>query len=269
MAPTGLEAQATLRMEMGGSDVGDAYAAANRTRNDELLRCSGHSSTVDATPGSESVTYAPISDPASLESGSFIFYGDGKKWPVAGVYSDFSFEIDVSGSSFAVAEFAIRGIGTLPTDIAVPTITYPTALAPRAQNISFSINAFTTGVIRRVAFSKNLGLLSRGDLNATDGFAGAAVGRRGPELVIEMEKTALSGFNPYTLWDAATQMVISFTVGLSGGPGQFERFTFNMPQAQIVNVEEGEEEPVALWTLTCRVPVSAGGLDDDYTLVYD
>ena len=84
-----------------------------------------------------------------------------------------------------------------------------------------------------------------------------------------MEKTALSGFNPYTLWDAATQMVISFTVGLSGGPGQFERFTFNMPQAQIVNVEEGEEEPVALWTLTCRVPVSAGGLDDDYTLVYD
>ena len=59
------------------------------------------------------------------------------------------------------------------------------------------------------------------------------------------------------------QYVIGVTLGESA-----TAFPYKLAaQAQIINVEEGEDEPVSLWTITLKCPVSAGGQDDDYELV--
>lgn len=244
----------------------------------QMLQSAGMQATGDFTGGSEKYTYAPESGPTGYSSITVEAYINGEKHPGRGCYSTFTITGDgVAAPSWA---FELSGIGTLPTDAAVPTITsYPAAanLPPKAQNISLSIGSgtpFTGGVVRSFTFTLNRELSSRLDANSTDGHAGFTPGPRDPQLEIVIEQVARATSTPYytattidpdILQSLKTQLAVSFTVGST----QYERWTLTLPQAQIVEVEDGEDGATALWTITFSAKVSAGSADDDFNIVFD
>src|SRR5690606_14611283 len=74
--PSGRFGDVTFSIE--GRGRGSAYGASALPEVNALLRASGHSATVVATPGSETVTYAPVSDKANFASAVLGGYARGQ-----------------------------------------------------------------------------------------------------------------------------------------------------------------------------------------------
>lgn len=256
--PSGRFGELTAKIE--GRGRGSAYSGSNFPPDiHTLMRISGHSATVDTTLNAEKVTYRPVSDRASFASGVFEGYARGQKYPITGAYADFTFMID--GPSFLMFEFALQGLIGIPTDVAVPAISYPGAEPPKAENIGLTIGAWSP-VVRKVGFKANRGRSARADVNGA-GHQGFSLGRRNPELEITVEAVPLSVFDPYTARDSATSYAVTLTVG----GVQYNKIQFTAAQAQIANVADEEDEDTALWTLTMPCAQSSPIANDDYELV--
>lgn len=254
---SGRFAEGPLRVEFRGR--GAAYGPAALPEINALMRLSGHSATVDATPAAEKVTYAPVS--SGFASGVLEGYARGQKYALTGVYGDFSFSID--GAGFLVFEFPISGLIGLPTDVGVPAITYLGTTPPKAESIGLSIGAWNP-VVRSVSFTANRRRSPRADVNSP-GHKGWSLGGREPQLEITVEEAPLATFDPYAARENGTEYAVDLTVGSV----QYNRAKFNAGQCQIVNVTEGEDEETALWTLTLACNPSSPIANDDYELVVD
>jgi hypothetical protein len=186
-------------------------------------------------------------------------YSRGQKWPVTGVYADMGFEID--GPGLMIFEFPFMGLVSIPTDVAVPSITYNATQPPKAESVALAIGAWATPVVRKVGFKANRKASPRANIN-NPGHAGFSPGHRDPQLTITVEAAALATFDPYTLRDNATPQLVTFTVGAT----QYNKIKFTAAQAQIIEVAEERDEDTALWTLTFTCPPSNNVLNDDYSL---
>lgn len=258
-APSGRFGDVTIMNEARG--LGAAYGAAALPEANVLLRASGHSATVDATPGSESVTYRPISDHTAYASAVIEAYARGEKYPLTGVYGDFNFSMD--GPGFLMLEFPISGLMGLPTDVAVPVITYPTVKPPKADSITLAIGAWNP-VVQSLRFRANRRRSPRHRLNA-GGHRGFSMGGRAPELEVVVEQPALATFDAYAARDQATEYAIALQVGAT----QFNRMKFNAAVGQIVNIDPTDDDETPLWTLTIALSPSSPTADDDYEFVFD
>lgn len=243
----------------------------------DMLQIAGMQATGDFTASAEKYTYAPESGPTGYSSGTVEAYVNGEKHPGRGCYATFTITGD--GVAAPTWAFEISGIGTVPTDAAVPSITYPAAtnLPPKAQNITLSIGTgtpFTGAVVRSFTFTLNRELSSRLDANSTDGHAGFTPGSRDPTLEIVMEQvTRATGTPWYTATtidpDKLRELKTSLDVSLTVGDTQYERWNLQLPTAQITEVQDGEDGSTATWTITFGARVSAGGADDDFNIVFD
>ena len=261
-APSGGEGQFTARVEARGSNA--AYSSSEVPMDlHVLMRISGHSATVDTTPSSEKYTYDPVS--SGFTSAAFESYARGEKYVMDSAYSDFGFTVEAPG--FAIFEFGVRGVvapGADITDVTLPSITYDTFQPPNAESASVSIGGFTTGKVRRLSFSKNLEISPRADMNTT-GHAGFTVGRRNPELEIQVEAEALATYNPYVDWDAGTAKAITFSVGAT----QYNKFDFTASKAILRNISLDADGPTALLNLTFGLYTSTPIANDDYSIVFN
>jgi hypothetical protein len=258
-AQSGRSGETTLKVE--GRGRGAAYSASILPEINALMRASGHGATVVTTGGSESVTYAPVSDRASFVSAVLEAYARGQKYPLTGVYADLSFSID--GPGFLMFEFALSGIVGIPTDVAVPTITYQSTIPPKADAITYTLGSWSP-IVKSLSFKANRKRSPRARLN-TPGHKGWSMGGRAPELEIVVEAVALSTFDPYTAREAGTSYASALVVGAT----QYNRFKHNAPVVQITNVEDDADEETALWKLTLALAPSSPTANDDYTAIFD
>jgi hypothetical protein len=168
---------------------------------------------------------------SSYASGGFDLYTRGEKHSTQGAFADLT--LTINGPQVPVWEFAIQALmPTLPTDVAVPSITYPFAAidAPKAVGILFTLGNLTAGVIRKLTLKLGRQINPRLDVNAGLAHQGFAPGRWTPTLEVEYEAPALVGspftgastIDPYQLYDTATQFACSFQIGTA----QYARVDF-------------------------------------------
>lgn len=258
-APSGRYGELEIKVEMRGHDT--AYSASEAPRDlDVLLRASGFQRTF-ATPDQEYDL-----ESSGFESCALRLFGEGQQYDLTGVYSDWRYDID--GPGFGVFTFNVGGVMVaLPSDAGLPgALAYlpSSLLPPKAESLALTLNSVSSFKVRKLALIGGRNIAQRPDLNASTAFAGYAAGRRDVMMEVTVEAEALSTFNPYSLADAATSFAASFTHGSAA----LNNMDFSAPQAQIVNVEVEHDDPVALWNLTLKCPVSGQTADDELKLTF-
>ena len=178
----------------------------------------------------------------------------------------------------------LLGIGTTPTDAALPTITggYPavTLLPPKAESIALTLGLFTAGVVRGFEFNWNREHdAQRANINGL-GHAGYTPGGHNPTMTVTLEQVALhtsspwstsSTLNPYALKDDGQLIVCSLAVGSV----QYNRWKIYSGasaaalQAQVVDVQEELDGPTRLWVVTLEFRPSSYTLLDSFTIEYN
>ncbi len=264
-APGGREASLQVVQEAIGG--GAAYSATVKPSVDAMLRAAGFISTLDATVSSEKYTYTTQATPSAMDSLTVWAYERGQLFKAVGCYAE-SMIVAVDGPGIPSWDFPIKGIGSvLPTDIALPAITYPAAsnLPPKFEDVSLSVNSITDLVLRSFNFDLGREVSQRADGNATTGHAGFQPGMRAPTLELVIEADALSNFNPYSLREGTTLIPITF----GWGTAQYKQLDFTFANCRITDVSEDEDGSSAIWTIQFQVSTSDYVTSDDIVIVFD
>lgn len=274
--PVGPQTEFEYKTRVKGS--GAAYSPTVLPKDVHVgFRISGHDAAIVTTPGVEKVTYTPTPGPTGFASGVADGYGRGHKHALTGIVADLVLEGSDEGP--VIATFSIRAKRTLPTDVAVPAITYATAVTPpNNNNVAFSLGSFTAARVRRWRFARNGTRLGpRTDRNAAGGHAGFGLSaRRRPEVQVVIEAPARATSSPFhtatqidpdKLQELATKL--AWSLGPIGGT-QYNRVKGSGPQAQVLRaVESTDAEGVVIWTMDLLITPTTFVANDDYSWVFD
>lgn len=270
--PTGRFADLTAKLVVAGA--GAAYSASIYPHIHVPLRIAGLDAVVVTTPGAEKWTYSPNNGaPAVMASGVFSVYGRGQLYGLTAAYADFTYTID--GPKPPVLEVAIKGLASLPTDVACPAITYlgGASLAPSAVNVAFTLGNFTSGIVRKLTLKWQRKLDPRLDINS-GGHGGFTPGGRAPTVEVQYETPALTGspytsalaVDPFSLFDTGASVAWSWAVG----GAQYYRHNVSGPSAQLIAPpEEAADGATAITKLQLQINPSALGANDDMSWVFN
>ncbi len=265
VAPSGKEGGFSGMWE--GTGAGVAYTAAILPVNHVLMEILGMEAAIDLTVSSEKVTYTPESE--GLDSATVRVHSAQEQTDLVGAYGE-SLSISAEGPVIPTWEARIRGIqDPIPVDLALPVIVYPTERLPaKAVNIGLSANAVTTLILRGFTFNYERELTPRADDNSTGvttAHKGFTPGGRTATLELIVEAIALATFDPYSLWDGSTEMVVSFGVGAT----QYNKWTFAANQSILTDVDKGDDGATATWILSFELATSGYSANDEFAIVYD
>lgn len=272
VAPAGRGVSYNAEHEMKGAAA--AYSASAFPSGHRLILASGFDGAVTTTGGSEKWDYTPTPKGTAPTSLSTELYGRETKYPVSGVYADF--RVEAEAGQIPLWTFAMKGIGGTIADAQIPAITYPTLTTepPRFVSASFTLGSFTTNaVVRSFSFALNRAVGLRKNGNNT-GHSGFSPGRRNPTLEVLIEATDLvgspyhtsAGLDPYLLFDNATEMDFSITIGAT----QYNRWKLIPGKVQLMApVQEEDDEGAALWRLQLQCNPTTANANDDVTIRFD
>lgn len=256
---------------------GAAYSASVLPSIHRLLKAAGLDATLDSSGGTEKYTYTPTAPGLGFTSLTAELYARGEKWPVVGLVSDLKF--DFANPAPPIWTFDTMSIfSALPTDAAVPSITYPLQAVnpPLAATIAFTLGNFTSAnaVVMSGGFAMQRQLFPRIALSSAAAHLGFIPGGRDPLLKVVLEATALTGgqagtaastFNPYDL----RELALALAVTLQFGTTQYNRYKLNLPQAQVIDVVPQNNGPIATVELTIKPYASTAAGNDDFNIVFD
>ena len=269
--PSGRFGSFTAKLEPRG--VGSAISSSNLPAFNALLRASGFDLTVDATPGSEKATYAPAGPASALASLVAEGYTRAQKWPLQAGYADFSASAD--GDTIPMFEFAIQALLGLPTDVALPAVTYTSQEAvdpPKSVGAGLLTLGNATGLILRkwgLKMGRQIG--GRVNQNTAAGHAGFTPGRHTPTLSLTVEATARAG-SPYTATstlepDLLYENATSLAWAIQWGATQYNKFKLYGPAAQIMAApKDANDGATALWELELALNASSVSGSDSVKL---
>jgi len=258
-APNGRFRQGVFRTLFRGR--GALYSAPNAPPAEfhRWMKAAGFDATFSATPTPQYL-YTPTPAGTTFTSLTHREFLQGSQYDQVGVIADWSFAAE--GLGVPIHEFNWRGlVTTLPTDQALPAITYPfgAILPPVSAAVAETIGAWTAATIKSVRYASNRSIDNpRIAQNLAGGHAGFVPGMMAPELTIVVERTARATYNAESVRDAATSAEVFVTYGTV----QYNRMRLRFPTAQLINVVPANEGPVATMELTFRAHPSAPGLND-------
>ena len=160
--------------------------------------------------------------------------------------------IDITGMTFnagGTVQCQARLVAdyTTPTDVALPTTLYQTHLPDIAQNMAFTFDAFSTGVVPNFSINFANQLTERRDVNSPNGFKGMRYTGRNPTGQVTIEQELVAAFPAYTRWENGTEMTWSAVLGSVP-----KRITFSSPSVQITSIAETDINGIAGWNLGLR-----------------
>jgi hypothetical protein len=183
---------------------------------------------VESTVGT-SITYE-FRD-TSHEYGTFYIYPDGLLLQCTDALVDIT-NIAVNAGGVATVSARMVSEYTTPTDVTLPTaVNYQSHLPPIAQNMAFTFDAFSTGVVPSFTVNFANQLSEQLDINSSGGFKGMRYTGRNPTGQVTMQQELVATFPAITRWENATEMTWSATMGSAGS-----RLTFSSPSVQITSV---------------------------------
>jgi hypothetical protein len=252
-APAGRNVSFDVVMEVKG--FGAAYSAANRPEADVLLRAGGRSATVDATGGSEKVTYLTLDD--AMETATVYCWTANKLFKLIGCTARMRFAAVVNQRAF----FTFTVQGKLATDPATTAFSAPTlnqTVPPVFNGAAANIGLWTTAVaeplvIRSVGFDDQASVTERPSAGATDGLIGWIINDRKPRLTMEVEQVTLATFDPYAASKQNSSGAIDTKPVFQFGSAQYNRMRFFGGRWALEAPGHGDVNNLSGWQL-------AGGL---------
>lgn len=261
VAPSSRFSKVPLVHEIHGG--GAAYSASVLPSLHMALRLAGMDPTLVA---STSYTYAPSPEATGYASGAVEVYRRGQRWTLNGVYGE-GFTIAAEAGRPALLTVPLIGrLPAIPDDIALPAVTYPTVLPPKAMAMAAAINSVPQARVRSFSLEHTRNIAPRlfdASAGAHGGFTPGA--EREFKLMLVVEALALATLNPYSLRDLQTTIPVTVTVGAT----TFNKMIISAAQAQIEEVVDGNEGPVATWEITCACKTSTPLLNDEVSILFN
>lgn len=241
--------------------AGSAYAFTSESNltvpeHDALIVCAGFTRTVDATPSSESVTYALSDDPQDGTYGTVTtqLQFDNKEYAgTAGVLAGLSLECEAGG--YPTLSGPLRALATAPAEQALESHTYDSTALPIWKGSSALTISGASGVVPlSVSIDWGLEVSERPNATATDAHGGWKTVAYRPVLTLRAETLALSSWNPYSDRAAST----SRTIDLVFGDTQYERFDIDIDAAYVLEVDHADVDGKRIWEVQylCATPSS-------------
>lgn len=239
---------------------GSAYSATVRPEIDVLLRACALGVTVVTTGGSETATYAPVSDNSTHESVTIYYYQDGTLHKLTGCRGNVSFSMEAGGR--VMAEFTMTGHSVAPTDVSLADPTYDTTVPPAFLGASFSVHSFAA-VIGALNFDLSNQLVMPPDANASDGFG-----------EIQITGRDINGsFDPEHELVATEDFIGNFRSGTEGvlqtgtiGSTQYNRFAISFPKTYYREVAPGDRDGIRTLDISFGAVEDSG--DDDISIAF-
>lgn len=237
---------------------GAAYSATVRPEIDPLLRACGLAATVDATPGSETVTYAPAS--TGLESCTVYYYQDGTLHKLTGCRGNVAYSMEAGGK--VMANFTMTGHYSAITDTALASPTYDTTEPPVFRGQSFTVGGYAA-VIGSLSFDMANKLAMPPSANAADGFGEIRVTGRDVNGSFDPEHTLVATNSWLAAFDAGTNLALA-TGNI--GATQYNRFSVSMPAIYYRSIGPGDRDGIRSLDVTFAAAEST--TDDEVTIVF-
>lgn len=230
-----------------------------------FLKAAGFDATFSATPTPRWI-YTPTAAGTSFTSLTLRQFAQQAIYEQTGVICNWSFAANDLG--VPIHDFAYAGLIGLPTDGALPAITYPSAglLPPVASAVVETIGSWTGATIRSTSMQTQRSINApRPAQNLAGGHAGFTPGGMGPQFTLVAERPTRVTFNPESIREAATSQLVSAQYGTV----QYNRWTVEYPTAQLVNVTPQNDGPVATMEIVAQAHPSAPGLNDFMRIIFD
>lgn len=238
--------------------TGIAYSASVLPELDALWRMCAHSSTVDTTVSSETVTYSKVS--SGFEYGTIYYYQDGMQNKLTDCLGNAVVDQSVDGGNKVT--FTITGKYTRGTDVALPTPTYDSVPLIQFLNASFTTLGYAAA-ITKLSFDPARVLAKPKSANSADGFAD-----------IEITDGNVTGsFDPLHTLVAVNDWYGQFENGTEGilttgdiGPSQYNKINITFPRIYYTSVSDSDRE--GIHALDVQFHALKTTADDEYSIVY-
>ena len=220
-----------------------------------LLKGCGFGETVVAVT---SVAYSPAS--SAHKSLTFYVYEDGLRYNITGARGTVTGSLQTAQVGKLTFNFTGHYAG--PTDVAIATPTYNSAVPPVVINAPFTIDSFAA-VIAKIEFDMGLELAKPDNIAATDGYGQIQLTGRAVTGSVDPEATLVAGYDWVTKWkSSAAYALTSGLIGATAG----NRYTLTMPAVVYTELGAGDREGILTRELAFMATESAG--DDELTLTF-
>ena len=220
-----------------------------------LLKGCGFGETVVA---STSVAYAPAS--SAHKSLTFYVYEDGLRYNVTGARG--SVTASLQTAQVGKLSFTFTGHLAGPTDVALATPTYNSAVPPVVINAPFSIDSYSA-VISKIDFDMGLEVAKPDNIAATDGYGEIRITGRAVTGTIDPEAVLVAAYDWVTKWkSSASYALTSGLIGATAG----NRYTLTMPAVVYSEIGTGDREGILTREVGFQATESAG--DDEVSILF-
>ena len=241
---------------------GSAYAAVGEVDVAETLRACGCKETLDATPSTESLIYAPR-EPGGLESfTAYILRENASTIKAVGVFGNATL-VTLAGQPWMLQVSLVGGL-VAPSDITLVTKAFSkTPVFPTARGAALSLNSITTHRIQNLALDFGNIVELRESQNATEAREGAMIMGRNPRLTLDPETVTIATQDLDLLLRNGT--IVPWSIQSDGI--QYNRVKLSGTAAQLINTTPGTRGELQTDQLELKVLINTG--EDDWLLTFD
>lgn len=275
-APPAFAIGEVLEKTVGGSDIGtifdvidtgtgtaDLYLRNITVANLPAVAASVTGVTSTATGAATAVNrglcYRPTSDRSAMTTATIHYNLDGIRHIATGVRGTFT--LDLSVGKYGAFQFAMQGTYANPTDESLPSVSYSTIIPPPVFSAGLKIGTWTmsTTATEQVTFDMGNTVVERRDVNASAGLLGFEISGREPKGTVNPEVSALSDYNAWSLWKAATSAKIYCQIGATLG----NRCRILIPAATYSEPTYQDRNGIIAYNLPFVCTVGTDGTDGD------
>lgn len=246
----------TFKVELKGT--GTAYAAGNKPDLSTFIRACGFAETVDATAGSETVTYLPAS--TGIPCLTIWLYEDGIVRKLYGCRGTVSFSGKIGEPVFA--DFKFTGVygGTDTATMIAPT--FISVVPPTVLGASLTIDSYAAIC---ESFSIDMGneIQLRSSIGAAKGFLSALMTSRKPTGKIDPEMVLPAAYDFMTKWTTGTAGALSI-----GPIGTSDYNRFNLTASKCVYTKVGNGDRSGNMTADLDFSLAMDTGDDEFQLEF-
>lgn len=255
--------------------AGAAYAAGVKSSiHDWLLLC-GFSATGSFTASNEKWTFDPTPDGTAGSSASYLYYKGGQVYQGAGCLGALAYETQGGAPPLlrAVTK-AIQNADVTDSTPGAATYTLNSVVEPGSFGNTMTIGSLLAANCRSVKFESGTAIdTARPNMNGATTHLGYVLGEWNPKVTFVIERTAFvntpfhtsAGIDYYKLAEAATQIGLAH----NWGSVQYNRAKVNYNNAQLADINETNDGPVATVELTWEPKGANPGAYDFMSVVTD
>jgi hypothetical protein len=207
--------------------------------------------------------YTPVSDPATMKTGSIYVYDGGLGKPCFGAVGNISFELSADGyptfssSIVAIADKANWGASANEAS----GITYETALPSVVSAAHLKVDSYTAAVVSSVTADLGNSTTILKDLNSGTWYRHGVVTGRAAQASVQLLALAPAEYPVYTRLFAGSTAHISWVIGSGAGTG----IRIFASKAQFTGVSTGDTDGYVSQTLSLKLT----GDDDELILWFE